>query len=55
MLTKDSTALSPCDLLLNGLCISLRKEGEQGAAEVVGVAIGVAQLVGYGIQEQVAA
>ena len=45
----------PSNLLLNGLCIGLCKEGEQGTAEVVGVAIGVAQLVGYGIQKQVPA
>jgi len=42
------------DLLLDCLCIGLREEGEQGTAEIVGVAVGVPQLVCYGIQEQVA-
>ena len=44
----------PCDLLLDGLRVGLGKQVEQSTAEVVGVAIGVAQLVHYGIQEQIA-
>ena len=42
------------DLFLNRLSIGLRKEREKGTAEVVGVAVGIAELVGYRIQEQVA-
>ena len=41
------------DLLLNGLSIGLRKQREESTAEVVGVAIGIAKLVGNGIQEEV--
>lgn len=44
---------SPGDLLLDGLCVGLSKQVEHGAAEVMGVAVGVAQLVGNGIQEEV--
>ena len=44
----------PCDLFLNGFGICLREEGEEGAAEVVSVAVGVAQLVCYGVQEEIA-
>ena len=44
----------PCDLLLNGLNIGLGKQGQQGTAEVVGVAVWIPQLVRNGIQEQVA-
>jgi uncharacterized OsmC-like protein len=46
-------AYEPCDLLLHGLCVCLGKEVEQAAAEVVGVAAGVAQLVSQRRQEQV--
>lgn len=45
--------LSPGDLLLNGLGVGLSKQVEHGAAEVVGVAVWVAQLIGYRVQEQV--
>lgn len=45
----------PGDLLLDGLGVGLGEQVQHGAAEVVGVAVGVAQLVGYGVQEQVAA
>lgn len=45
----------PGDLFLDGLCICLSKEVQEGAAEVVSVTVGVAQLIGDGIQEQVAA
>lgn len=44
---------SPGDLLLDGLRVGLSKQVEHGAAEVMGVAVGVAQLVGNGIQEEV--
>ena len=44
----------PGDLLLNGFHVGLREQGEQSTAEVVGVAIGVAQLVGNGVEEEVA-
>lgn len=44
----------PGDLLLDGLGVGLGKQVQHGAAEVVGVAVGVAQLVGYRVQEQVA-
>ena len=44
---------SPSDLFLDGLGVGLREEGEEGAGEIVGVAVGVAQLVGDRIQEQV--
>lgn len=43
------------DLLLDGLCIGLRKEVKEGAAEVVSVTVGVAQLIGDCIEEQIAA
>lgn len=42
------------DLLLNRLGVGLGEQVEQGAAEVVRVAVRVAQLVGNGIQEQIA-
>ncbi len=44
----------PCYLLLNRLRISFSKKAKQNAAKVVRVAIGVAQLIGNGINEQVA-
>lgn len=44
----------PCDLLLNGFNIGLSKQGQQGTAEIVGVAVWIPQLICYGIQEQVA-
>lgn len=46
---------SPGDLLLNGLRVGLSKQVEHGAAEVMSVAVGVAQLVGNGVQEEVTA
>mmetsp|Transcript_29531 Transcript_29531/g.65382 ORF Transcript_29531/g.65382 Transcript_29531/m.65382 type:complete len:496 (-) Transcript_29531:1158-2645(-) len=42
------------DLLLDKLHLDLRKQRKQHAREVVGVAVGVAQLVGNGIEQQVA-
>lgn len=44
---------SPGDLLLDGLRVGLSKQVEHGAAKVMGVAVGVAQLVGNGVQEEV--
>lgn len=44
----------PRDLLLNGFRVGLGEEIQQRAAEVVRVAVGVPQLVGDGVQEQIA-
>lgn len=46
--------LSPGDLLLDGLSVGLSEQIEHGAAEVMSVAVGVAQLIGDRIQEQIA-
>ena len=43
------------DLLLYGFSIGLSKERQQCAAEIVGVAIWIAKLVGNSIEEQIAA
>ena len=43
------------DLLLDGLLVGLGEEEEEGAAEVLGVGVGVPQLVGDGVEEEVAA
>ena len=51
--TRQSTFTVPCDLLLDGFCIGLSKQIQQRTAEVVCVAVWVAQLVGDSIQEQV--
>jgi len=45
----------PCDLFLNGLSICLSKQVEQAAGVVVGVGVGVPQLVGNAVEEQVPA
>ena len=50
----SNISLIPSNLFLDGLGIGLGKEGEQSTGEIVGVAVWVPQLVGYGIQEQVA-
>lgn len=42
------------DLLLDGLCICFSKQRQQSTTEVVCVAVGIAELVGNGIEEQVA-
>ena len=42
------------DLFLNSLSVGLSKEREKSTAEVVGVAVGITELVGNCIQEQVA-
>ena len=44
----------PSDLFLDDLSVGLGKEREEGTGEVVGVAVGIAELVCYGVQEQVA-
>ena len=41
------------DLLLNGFSIGLGEQREKGTTEVVGVVIGIAKLVGNGIQEEI--
>lgn len=43
------------DLFLDCLCVGFSKEVQEGAAEVMSVTVGVAQLIGDGVQEQVAA
>lgn len=43
------------DLLLDHLRLRLREQVEQHAAEVVRVLVGVPQLVGHGVQEEVTA
>ena len=44
----------PGHLLLYGFNLGLREEGEEGTREVVGVGVGVPQLVGNGVEEEVA-
>lgn len=48
-----SDSISPGDLLLDSLSVGFSKQIEHGAAEVVGVAVGVAQLICDCVQEQV--
>lgn len=43
------------DLFLDGLSVGLSKEVKKCAAEVVSVTVGVAQLIGDSIEEEVAA
>lgn len=43
----------PGDLLLHGLRISFSEQVQQAAAEVMRVAVGVAQLIGDRVQEEV--
>ena len=52
---NESLQQHPCDLLLDGLRVGLSKQVEHGAGEVVRVTVRVTQLVGDGVQEQVAA
>lgn len=42
-----------CDLLLDRFRVRLGKQVEQRAAEIVRVAVGIAQLIGYGVQKQI--
>ena len=51
----NDDAAKPGDLFLNGLGVGLGEEVEEAAGVVVGVRVGVAQLVGDTIEEQVAA
>ena len=44
---------APGDLLLDGLSVGLSKQVEEAAGEVVGVGVGVPQLVGDAVQEQI--
>ena len=55
MYISKSVLLLPGDKLLDCLVIGLPKQIQQGTAEVVSVAVGVAQLVGNGSQEQIPA
>ena len=41
------------DLLLDGLLVSFGEQEEEGAGEVLGVGVGVPQLVGDAVQEQI--
>lgn len=52
---KGQDVFLPSDLLLNRLRIGFSEQVEHGAAEVVRVAVWVTQLIGYRIEEQVAA
>lgn len=45
----------PGDLLLNSLCVGFREQIKHGAAEVVRVAVRITQLIGYRVEEQIAA
>ena len=51
ILLQDLNA--PGDLLLDGLSVGLSKQVEEAAGEVVGVGVGVPQLVGDAVQEQI--
>ena len=42
------------DLFLNSLSVGLSKKREKSTAKVVGVAIGIAELVSNGIQKEIA-
>ncbi len=42
-----------CYLLLNSFSVSFSKQRQQGTTKIVGVAVGVAQLVGNSVEEQV--
>lgn len=51
---NESLEENPHDLLLDGFGIGLSKEIENGAAEVLGVTVGIPQVVDHGIQKQIA-
>lgn len=46
-------SFSPGDLLLDSFSVGLCKQVKHGAAEVVGMTVGVSQLIGNCIQEEV--
>ena len=48
-------SVSPRDLLLNRLRVGLCEQVEEAAGVVVGVRVGVAQLIGDAVKEEVAA
>ena len=50
---QTDASVLPGNLFLYGLCVGLSEQVEERAAEVVGVAVGIAQLVRYRRQEQV--
>ena len=52
--TADDDVAKPGDLLLNGLGVGLGEEVEEAAGVVVGVRVGVAQLVRDTVEEEVA-
>ena len=43
----------PGDLLLDGLSVGLAEQVEQEAGEVVGVRVGVSQLIGDTVEEEI--
>lgn len=52
---KGTEVFLPRDLLLNSLCVGFGEQVQHGAAEVVRVAVRVTQLIGYRVEEQIAA
>ena len=50
---NESFQQHPSDLLLDGFSVGFGKERQQCTAEIVGVAVWIAQLIGDGIEEQV--
>lgn len=54
--TIDNEALKQdaCDLLTCGLALAVHKQCQQHVREEMGVGVGVAQLIGDGIQHQIA-
>lgn len=52
---NQSLQQHPCDLLLYNFKISLRKKVKKNTREVVCMVVGIAQLVGHSIKEQVSA
>ena len=48
-------SLSPSDLLLDRLSVGLCEQVQHGATEVVGVTVGISQLIGNCVQEKVPA
>ena len=50
---NDETLFLPCDLFLNGLRIGFRKQVEKTTGEIVGVGVGISQLVCDAVEEEV--